>query len=131
MYTKINNPSIVIYNGETNEFIGTATFTLTSKSEEALLQLLNYGIKPSSITVLNLNLYQPSATYIPPTPYNAYRREGTIYASVTDAYTGTAMPVEISIKYDARARGNSLGTLYHFDSAEFSNIEIESVKIIY
>jgi len=131
MYTKISNPSIEIYNGETNERIGTATFSLTTQAEKELLRLLNYGIPPASLPVLDLNLSQPEKSYVPPEPFHAYERRGTIYATVTDAYTGRLQPVEIQMTYDARARGNLTGDLYHFDSAEFNNIKIESVKVIY
>ncbi|MPN07099.1 hypothetical protein SDC9_154365 [bioreactor metagenome] len=34
MYTKITNPSIVIFDGKTGELIGTATFKLTDESEK-------------------------------------------------------------------------------------------------
>ena len=78
MYTKISNPSIVIYDGKTGELIGTATFKLTDKSEKALLNLLNYNIQPSSLTLLDVDLYKPSPNYTPPMPYSPYMRKGTI-----------------------------------------------------
>jgi len=131
MYTKISNPSIVIYDGKTGELIGTATFKLTGESEKALLNLLNYNVRPTSLTLLDADLYKPSPNYIPPTPYSPYSRRGIIHALFTDAYTGNSVPVEIQLKYDARARGNIAGDLYHFDSVEFGNIDIESVKVIY
>lgn len=131
MFTHIKDPRIVIYDGETHKLIGIASFKLTSDSEKALLQLVNYGIKPSSITLLDVDLYQPNEDYVPPIPYNAYKREGTIYALFTDANSGEDIPIEIQLKYTARARGNLLGNLYHFDSVEFSDMEIESVKINY
>ncbi|MBN7772961.1 hypothetical protein [Clostridium aminobutyricum] len=131
MFTKIKDPRILIYDGETDRLIGMASFELTPEAEKALLGLVNYGIKPSTITLLDINLYQPDRTYVPPTPFDAYKREGTIYALFTDSSTGENIPVEIQMKYTARARGNIFETLYHFDSVEFSDIEIESVKINY
>ena len=131
MFTKIEDPRIAIYDGKTNKFIGVASFNLTPESENALLKLVNYGVKPSSMILLDIDLYQPDKDYVPPTPYDAYEREGTIYALFTDYGTGEEIPVEIQMKYKARARGNLLGNLYHFDSVEFSDIDIESVKINY
>jgi len=131
MYTKIENPSIVIYDGKSNELIGVATFKLNNESERALLDLVNYGVRPTYLTVLDLDLYQPASSYIPPKPFDSYAREGTINASFIDSYSGNPVPVEIRMKYNALARGNLLGNLFHFDSAEFNNIEIESVKIIF
>ncbi|MEA4994151.1 hypothetical protein SDC9_62737 [bioreactor metagenome] len=131
MYTKIFNTSIVIFDGKTDELIGTATFKLTDESEKALLNLLNYNIQPSSLTLLEVDLYNPSPNYTPPIPYSPYARKGTIYALFTDAYTGNLVPVEIQLNYNARARGNTTGNLYHFESVEFGDIAITSVKIIY
>lgn len=131
MFTQIRQPNIVIYNGENNKLIGTASFRLTPESEQALLDLVNYGIDPSSLTLLDIDLYQPDEDYVPPTPYDAYKREGTIYALFTDSTIGMDIPIEIKMKYKARARGNLLGNLYHFESVEFSNIKIEDIKIHY
>lgn len=131
MFTQISNPRIVVYNGETNELIGTASFELTPSAEKAFLSLVNKGLQPSSLVLLDLDLYKPGKSYIPPTPYDAYKRNGTIYASFKDYYSGKNIPVEIKLKYRIRARGNLLRNLYHFDSADFSDIKIESVKINY
>ncbi len=131
MYSKIESPSIVIYDGKTNENIGIATFKLSNQSERALLDLVNYGAQPSYLTLLDLDLYQPASDYIPPKPYESYAREGTINASFIDSYSGRPIPAEIRMKYNALARGNLLGNLYHFDSAEFNSIEIKSVTILY
>ncbi len=131
MYTKITNPSIVIFDGKTGELIGTATFKLTDESEKKLLNLLNYNIQPSSLTLLDVDLYKPSPNYTPPIPYSPYARKGTIHALFTDAYAGNPVPVEIQLKYNARARGNTTGNLFHFESVEFGDIDIQSVKIIY
>ena len=131
MFTQIKNPHIVIYDGETNELIGIASFKLTLEAKKALLQLVNYGIKPSFLTLLDIDLFQPDKDYVPPIPYEAYNRRGTIYALFTDSNIGKDIPIEIQLKYKARARGSILGDLYHFDSVEFSDVEIESVKMNY
>ena len=131
MYTKITNPNIVIFDGKTGELIGTATFKLTDESEKKLLNLLNYNIQPPSLTLLDVDLYKPSPNYTPPIPYSPYARKGTIYALFTDAYTGNPVPVEIQLKYNFLTRGNTKGNLFHFESVEFGDIDIQSVKIIY
>ncbi len=131
MYAKIENTSMVIYDGRTIELIGVATFKLSNESERALLDLVNYGAQPPYLVVLDFELYQPAMDYIPPKPYASYPREGTINASFIDSYSGRPVPAEIRMKYNALARGNLQGSLYHFDSAEFSSIEIKSVTILY
>lgn len=132
MFTKIYNLINVVYNGETNELIGSATLDLTPEAEKALLDLVNNGIKPSSLTVLNVNLYQPTESYIPPTdPYKSYSRLGNIHASVIDSVSGESIPVRIQFKFKLRARGVPIGNLYYFNSAIYDDIEIESVNFRY
>lgn len=132
MFTHIERPSIVIYDAENNKLIGTATFEFTPQAEQELLGLVEDGVKPSSLTLLNLNLYQTEKNYVPPSdPYKAYNREGTINASLKDSITGKDVPVEIKLKFKLRARGVPNGNSYYFHSAEFGDIEIESIKIIY
>lgn len=133
MYTQINGPcGIEIYDSENNKRVGNATFMLTSEAEQDLLQLVNNGVKPTSMTVLNIDLYEPEKDYVLVTAYNTYKREGTIHASVEDPYTGKSIPIAIQMKYDARVRGKLSGEdSYYFDSADLDNIVIESVKIYY
>lgn len=60
MYTKISSPEMVIYDGETKELIGKVKFMLPPSTENKLLQLVNYNMKPSSLLLLNVVLYEPS-----------------------------------------------------------------------
>lgn len=55
--------------------------------------------------------------------------KGIIHAMLLDSLTGKFVPVEIKLKFKIKARANLSGNIYYFDSAEYSNIEIESVKI--
>jgi len=133
MYTKIINPSVVVFDGKTRELIGTATFKLADESEKALLNLLNYNEQPSSLTLLDVDLHKPSPNYSPPTPFKPYARKGTINANAlfTNENSKRLVPVEIQLKYNFLTRGNTKGNLFHFESVEFGDIDIQSVKIIY
>lgn len=130
MYTRITNSSVAIYDGVTNKFIGEARFDLSPEAEKALLGLVNYGKTPEALLITNLELYQPSPDYIPPTPYQSYKREGVFRGSFTEESSKELVPIEIRFKYNARARGNSTGNLYFFESANFDHIEIESINEI-
>lgn len=130
MFTKITNPVIDIYNGETNQFIGEARFKLSADAEQELLQLVNNNKTPSSLVLMDVDLYQPSESYVPPTPFIAYTRKGILRALFTDFITGELVPIEIRFKYDTRARGNLSGNLYYFNSVEFNNIVVESIQEI-
>ncbi|MGE4213915.1 MAG: hypothetical protein AB7E42_03945 [Anaerotignaceae bacterium] len=128
MYTKISNPEIIIYDGETKKLIGTAKFNLSPTAESDLLQLVNYNIAPSSLLLLNASLYEPSKTYLSPTPYFEYMREGRIRALFTDVYTKNQVPIEIIIKYNARANSANPKNQNFYDSVNFYNIEVKSVE---
>ena len=128
MYTKMNNPRIIIYDGDTKELIGTAKFDLSPSAENDLLQLVNYNTPPSSLLLLNLNLYEPAENYTRPEPYFKYVREGKIKASFTDLYTKNQIPLEIIIKYNVRANSANPKNLEFYDSVIFDGIEVISIK---
>lgn len=126
LFTKITNPEIFIYDGETGEPIAQTQFSLSFDAERALLDLVNFNAIPPRLLLLNLK-FKPAENYIPPSLSRPVKRIGVIEGLFTDAYSGELVPVEIRIRYDARARGNLQGGEYFFDSVEYSNIELEEV----
>jgi hypothetical protein len=130
MYTKIIDPSIVIYNGYTNEFIGSAKFNLTPESQDALLRLVNYNSIPASLLLMNLNFYQQSTYFDPPVLDQTVPRKGILRVIVVND-AGEQIPMEIRLRYDARARSNVSGSLTFFESAEYNNIEVDSIEEIF
>lgn len=132
MYTKIYNLINVVYDSETNELIGSALLDITPETEKALLDLVNNGINPMALTLQNINLYQPTRTYIPPTdPNKIYGRLGYIYASVVDSVTGKSIPVVIQFKFNFKGQGVPMGNVYYFKDAVYDDIQIESVNFRY
>lgn len=133
MYTKLSNPRVVVFDGKTDKLIGTATFKLSDESEKALLNLLNYNEQPSSLTLLDVDLHKPSPNYSPPTPSKSYARKGIIKANAlfTHANSKSLVPVEIQLKYNLLVREDETSNVFHFESVEFDDIVIQSVKIIY
>lgn len=128
MYTKINNPTIDILDANTGKFLGTSTFDLPSGEEKKLLNLVNYGVKPSTLLILNANLYDAPEDYVPPSIDKALKREGILNALFTEQGTEKNIPIEIRIKFDSRARGVVPGDPYYLNSVQYSDIEVESVK---
>jgi hypothetical protein len=126
LFVKITDPEIFIYDGETGEPVSQTRFSLSAEAERALLDLVNYNIIPPKLLLLNLR-FQPAEHYIPPSLDRPVKRVGAIRGLFTDAASGELIPVEIRIRYDARARGNLLGGEYFFDSVEYSNIELEEI----
>lgn len=131
MYTDIINPTIAIYNGYTNEFIGEAMFNLTPQAEKDLLQLVNYNNIPKSLLLLNLNFYQQSTYFDPPTLDQPANRKGIMRGIFVNT-AGEQVPIEIRLRYDAIAKGNLSGNSSFFESVEYSNINLDSIEeIIY
>jgi len=129
MYTKIIDPSISIFNRNTNEFIGIASFNLTPESEKDLLRLVNYNITPKSLLLLNLNFYQQSTYFHPPNLDQPVNHKGILKAIFLND-SGERIPIEIRLRYDAIARGNLLGIRNFFDSVEYYNIAVDSIEEI-
>lgn len=127
MFVKITNPQISIYDAQTGIPVSETRFNLSSDAEKALLDLVNYNKVPPTLLLLDVK-FQPLELYIPPSLHGPVKRIGIIRGLFTDAGSGEMKPVEIRIRYDARARGNLLGDNYFFDSVEYSNIELESVS---
>lgn len=131
MFIEIIQPNVEIYDGETNKFIGEATYVLPPESEQALLDLINNGIAPTSLLLLDENIYRPARDYIPPIPYKKYKRNGIFHAQVIDSLTGERVPVTIHMRYDAIIRGDLTENPYFYDSVEYSNILVDSIDLIY
>ncbi len=128
MYTRIIDPTIELYDAESHELLGIGTFELPRSEENKLLDLVNYGLKPKSLLVLNAYLYNPSANYIPATPDKPLSREGVIKAQFVDTDSKNMNQIEIRIQFDSRPRGITPGDPYNYTSVDFNNITVESVK---
>ncbi|MEA4993331.1 hypothetical protein SDC9_90378 [bioreactor metagenome] len=129
VFTQLINPSVDAYNYETGVFLGEARFTPTLEAEKALLDWMNYGIKPKSLLMLESN-FEPSEQYTPITPNQTYHQKGIFRALVKDGSSGRWFPVEARITYDWRTRSVEPGL--HFNSVEFDNIQIlELIESVY
>lgn len=127
MFDQISNPSIDIYNGINGQFVGEASFTLTEESEKALLQLVNYNVMPEKLTLMNLDFYQPSENYSPPTTTAPIQRASIIRAIFRDSVNGFQVPYEIRMRYLVRARDPGINP-YFFTSVEYTNIIVDSAQ---
>ena len=121
VFTRLINPSVDAYNYDTGVFLGEARFMPTLESERALLDWINYGIKPKSLLMLESN-FKPSEQYIPIVPNQTYHQKGIFRALLKDGSSGRWFPIEARITYDWRTRSVEPGL--HFDSVEFDNIKV-------
>lgn len=129
MFTKITNQKIEIYNADTGQYLGTSTFDLPPEEEKKLLNLVNYGVNPSSLLILNARLYDAPEDYIPPSITEAKRRKGILTADFIEEGTQNKIPIEIQMNFDSRARGLLPGSPYYLNSVQYSDIVVESVDI--
>lgn len=130
MFDRVATPRVDIYDRETNEYYGRATFALTLSVENALLNMINHARNPESIVLQDVTFFPSSSRYVPPGVFEKYARNGIIRAEFRDADSKLWMPADIYISFDAQARGNQLGDLYHFDSVEYTNIAIQGTRVL-
>lgn len=128
MYDMITNLVNEVYDGNTGKFLGYATFQLPASEEKKILQLVNYGKCPDSLTLLNLDIINTAEDYVPPEITKKFSRVGVLRALFRDEDSGVFIPVEIHFTFDVRGRGQQSGNLYHFDSVEYSNIKIDKIR---
>jgi len=128
MYNLVTNLTNEIHDGNTGKFLGFVTFELPKTEEEKLLNLVNYGETPQTITLLNAKITKTAKDYVPPELIKKYSRTGILRASFRDKDSGTFMPIEIHLAFDVRGKGRQYANLYHFDSAEYSNIKVDAIR---
>lgn len=128
MFTKIINPTLDIYNLNTGQFLGTATFILPPQEEKKILNLLNYGIQPSTVIVVNADLYFSPEDFAPPSIYETLYLTGLFKADFEEEYSKKNIPIEIIATFDFQARSVIPKDQYYFVSGQFSNINIESIS---
>lgn len=128
MYNSVTNLTNEVYDRNSGEFLGYATFELPQTEEEKLLKLVNYGETPQRLTLLNATIRDTAEDYVPPGLIKKYPRAGILRASFRDKDSGELMPIEIHLTFDVRGNGRQYANLYHFASAEYSNIKVDAVR---
>lgn len=128
MYDMVTNLINEVHDGDTGQLLGYVTFKLPPEEEEKLLQLANYGKIPEFLTLLNADIIQTAENYVPPEPIKKFSRAGVLRALFRDENSGVLIPVEIHFTFDVRGKSQHYGNLYHFDSAEYSNMKVDKIS---
>lgn len=123
MFDKIINPSSDVFDPDTGHYIGKAHFSFSGEAEKALLDYLNHGLVPKSLTLQDVDIEAVSGGYTVPVAYEKNRRAAALYAVARDQASGLNLPFILRLKYVTLPRGNLSGNMYHADSVEFSDIE--------
>jgi len=130
MYDRITNTSLNIFDRDTGNYIGYARFVLPAESENALLNLVNFGKVPTLLILTNVSLFEPSKSYAVPGASQIVHRNSILNAALRDTDSGEQIPVEIRLKYDVRVKTNPLGSVCYFDAAELSNLVVAGVRAV-
>lgn len=123
MFDRIINPSSDIFDADTGAYIGKAHFSFLGNAERALLDYLNYGLIPTSLLLMDVDIDEVQGAYLVTDPYERNHRAAALYAVARDRDSGLYMPFVMRLRYDTVTRGNLSGNVYHADSVELSNIE--------
>lgn len=129
MFDKIADLHIDIYDGITNEYLGSNNFSTPPETQKIFLDIINYRVVPKTITLTDVNFYQASSEYKPPSIDEEQKRSGIVHAKVRDANSKTWINADIYFTFDVRTRGNYLGEQYHFDSVTYSNPQVQEVRV--
>ena len=130
MFDRVATPRIDIYDDKTNEYLGRVTFPVTPSVEDAFLNMVNNSRSPASFVVQDATFFPSSSNYDPPEIFKKYSRNAIIRAEFRDENSELWMPADIYVGLDALGRCNTLDDKYHFDTLEYSNIDIRDVRIL-
>lgn len=130
MFDKVAQAYIEIYDGITNEYLGRALFRLTPEVENAILKYARNEEGPDRLEVQDADFYPASSNYALLLPFIKRSRKGIFKVMVRDGASKLWIPLEIYVKLNASGESRFSGDVYHFDSAEYSDIVVEGVRIM-
>ena len=130
MFDKVSRGVIDAYDGKTGEYLGRHEFKITQEVERVLLDYVHNGKIKDPIVLQDVIFYPGAANYTMPLPYEKYSRKGVLKAMFRDKYSQQWVPVEIFAKFNFRARAYPEENRYHFDSVEYSDINVEGMSML-
>jgi len=127
MYLKIFNPTIDIYDPDTEQFVVALALELPRSEEQKLLNYLNYGENFSNLFFLNAEITSAQEGYAPPTIENPSRRVGVLHLLARED-TGVYVPVDIRMLLTAQVRYINPNDPGHLGSVEYSDVVLKTVN---
>lgn len=125
MFTEIKHPSAYVYDPQTNQYLGQASFQLSTDAEQKLLNFINDGVPLDTLTVLNLS-FEPTSAYTPPEGLESDKRNGTFRGLFKMAGGETCIPIELRGSFVTRLRSNGFETHLFAGSADLHDIHINA-----
>ena len=130
VFDKIAAPRLDLYDSQTNEYYGRATFAAAPDVENGLLQIINHAGTPASIVIQNVTFFPSSSGYVPPEYFERRAQKGIFRADFRDADSQLWMLADIFVTFDTWVRGKRQGDAYLFDSVQFTNIAVQDIRIL-
>lgn len=127
MYSKITNPTVDIYDPDTDQFVVAAALGLPRSQEQKLLNYLNYGVNFSNLFFLNAEITSAQEGYVPPTIEHPRRRVGVLHFLARDD-TGIYKPIDIRMLLTAQARYIDPNDPNRLGSVEYTDIVLKTVS---
>jgi len=128
VYDRITDTTINVFDSNTGSHMGKARFELSPDSEAMLLNLLNYGKIPHQLVLMDVTLYEPAPSYVPPRPYEINHRNSVMSAVARDRYSGEQVPVEVHLNYNSRVRSQITENAYYFECVGVENIQVVDIR---
>ena len=130
VFDRIAAPHLDLYDGQTDEYYGRATFAVPPDAESRLLQIINHAEAPGSILIQNVTFLPSSGNYVPPEHFERRARKGILRADFRDADSKLWMLADLSVAFDTWLRGKQKGDEYYFDNVALTNIAVQDVRIL-
>lgn len=127
IFNQILTPVLYVYDLETNQFLGKASFDLSPDGEKNLLNWVNHGAALTSVPVFNLS-FAPAPGYIPPTGMETPKRKGVFRAFLVMDKMGRGVPIEMQGTFSAKMRSDGYSKQLYTSSLEFQNIQIDFLR---
>lgn len=119
MYTEISEPIIYIFDVDSNRLIGTSKFNIPPKTEQDILQLVNYNKAPSSLFFTNADFYPVQDNYVPEIVGRTVTRRGILRALYENSESKISDPIDIQFRFDSRAFGHALERTHYSSSSRY------------
>lgn len=130
MFDRAAQPYIEIYDSITDEYLGRAVFRITRETENVILNYVHNEKHPKRIILQDVYFYPASPDFTAPLPFQKHSYKVFFNVMIRDKYFQLWTPVEIRSRFNIMERTRPAKGQYYFPSVEFSDIDIEGMRVL-